>query len=83
MIHPSVRLYSVSGKTEYNQMIDRQTPRNQTLYADLLQEVLSATSPSGRGLSFTRKTIKGRIYWYLSVAVGNRQIGRASWRERV
>lgn len=55
-------------------MIDRQTPRNQTLYADLLQEVLSATSPSGRGLSFTRKTIKGRIYWYLSVAVGNRRL---------
>jgi len=55
-------------------MITRQSPRNQTLYADLLQEVLSATLPEGRGISFTRKTVKGRRYWYLSVAVGRKRM---------
>ena len=55
-------------------MVRRQSPRNQTLYADLLQEALSSTLPEGRGISFTRKTVKGRRYWYLSVAVGRKRM---------
>lgn len=55
-------------------MVERQSARNQTLYADLLQEVLASALPEGRGLSFTRKTVKGRIYWYLSAAIGRRRV---------
>jgi hypothetical protein len=55
-------------------MIQRQSPRNQTLYADLLQEVAASVLPGGRGLSFTVKSIKGRRYWYLSVAVGKNRL---------
>lgn len=55
-------------------MIERQSLRGQTLYADLLQEVMSDAAPAGVGQSFTRKVIKGRNYWYLSVAIGRRRI---------
>lgn len=51
-------------------MLDRQSPRNRMLYADLLAEAHASTLSTGRGMSFVSKTLKGRRYWYLSVAVG-------------
>jgi hypothetical protein len=55
-------------------MVERQSFRNQTLYADLLQEAVADTLPAGVGMSFTHKTINDRRYWYLSVAIGKRRI---------
>ncbi|HKK04704.1 MAG TPA: GSU2403 family nucleotidyltransferase fold protein [Gammaproteobacteria bacterium] len=34
---------------------------------------MHASAPSGRGLSFVRKTIKGTIQWYLQLTVGNKK----------
>lgn len=41
----------------------------QTVYADL---VVACSPPAfdGRGLSFTKKTVKGRVYWYLNLKLG-------------
>ncbi len=43
------------------------------LYSQLLSQCLHASAPSGRGLSFVRKTIKGTIQWYLQLTVGNKK----------
>lgn len=51
-------------------MLNRQSPRNRMLYADLLTEAHATVLQTGRGISFVSKTLKGRRYWYLSVAVG-------------
>lgn len=41
------------------------------LYAQLLTECMRATAPSGRGLSFVSKNIKGARHWYLQLTVGS------------
>lgn len=41
----------------------------QTLYADLLR-ICATPCFDGKGLSFTKKTIKGHAYWYLNVKLG-------------
>lgn len=43
------------------------------LYAQLLSQCLQSTAPSGRGLSFVSKTIKGTKHWYLQVSIGTRK----------
>ena len=43
------------------------------LYTQLLSQCLHAAAPSGRGLSFVQKTIKGSIHWYLQLTVGSRK----------
>lgn len=43
------------------------------LYSQLLSQCLHASAPSGRGLSFVRKTIKGTTQWYLQLTVGNKK----------
>ncbi len=43
------------------------------LYSQLLSQCLHASAPSGRGLSFVQKTIKGAIHWYLQLTVGSRK----------
>ncbi len=43
------------------------------LYSQLLSQCLHASAPSGRGLSFVQKTIKGSIHWYLQLTVGSRK----------
>jgi len=43
------------------------------LYSQLLSQCLHASAPSGRGLSFVKKTIKGTTQWYLQLTVGNQK----------
>jgi hypothetical protein len=43
------------------------------LYAQLLSQCLNSNAPSGRGLSFVTKTIKGSKQWYLQLTVGSRK----------
>ncbi len=43
------------------------------LYSQLLSQCLHASAPSGRGLSFVPKTIKGSKHWYLQLTVGSRK----------
>ncbi len=43
------------------------------LYAQLLSQCLHNAAPSGRGLSFAAKRIKGGKHWYLQVNVGSRK----------
>jgi len=43
------------------------------LYSQLLSQCLHAAAPSGRGLSFVQKSIKGSIHWYLQLTVGSRK----------
>jgi len=43
------------------------------LYAQLLSQCLHASAPSGRGLSFVKKTIKGTTQWYLQLTVGSQK----------
>src|SRR5574341_532714 len=43
------------------------------LYAQLLSECLHGAAPSGRGLSFVSKRIRGGVHWYLQRTVGNRK----------
>ncbi len=43
------------------------------LYSQLLSQCLHAAAPDGRGLSFSRKTIKGSVHWYLQLTVGSRK----------
>jgi hypothetical protein len=45
------------------------------LYSQLLQQS-AIPAPSGNGLSFIKKKVKGHIYWYLQVNIGNRQTQR-------
>lgn len=51
-------------------MLNRQSPRNRMLYADMLVEAHATVLQTGRGISFVSKMLKGKRYWYLSVAVG-------------
>lgn len=43
------------------------------LYSQLLSQCLHASAPSGRGLSFVKKSIKGTTQWYLQLTVGNQK----------
>jgi hypothetical protein len=43
------------------------------LYAQLLSQCLHGAAPSGRGLSFVAKRIKGGKHWYLQLTVGSRK----------
>ena len=43
------------------------------LYAQLLAQCLHGAAPSGRGLSFVAKRIKGGKHWYLQLTVGSRK----------
>jgi hypothetical protein len=43
------------------------------LYSQLLSQCLQGTAPSGRGLSFVSKRIKGGNHWYLQLIVGSRK----------
>jgi hypothetical protein len=40
------------------------------LYTQLLSQCLQGAAPSGRGLSFVSKQIKGRKHWYLQITIG-------------
>lgn len=43
----------------------------QLLYSQLLGQCLNVAAPSGRGLSFVTKIIKGSTQWYLQLTVGS------------
>jgi len=43
------------------------------LYAQLLSQCLHAAAPSGKGLSFVKKVIKGSTHWYLQLTIGSRK----------
>jgi len=43
------------------------------LYVQLLTQCLGGSAPSGRGLSFVTKQIKGAKHWYLQVTIGDRK----------
>ncbi len=43
------------------------------LYTQLLSQCLHGAAPSGRGLSFASKRIKGGKHWYLQLSVGSRK----------
>jgi hypothetical protein len=43
------------------------------LYSQLLTQCLHGAAPSGRGLSFVSKQIKGGKHWYLQLTVGSRK----------
>jgi hypothetical protein len=43
------------------------------LYTQLLSQCLHGAAPSGRGLSFVSKRIKGGKHWYLQLNVGSRK----------
>lgn len=43
------------------------------LYTQLLSQCLHGAAPSGRGLSFVAKRIRGGKHWYLQVTVGSRK----------
>lgn len=43
------------------------------LYTQLLSQSLHGAAPSGRGLSFAAKRIKGGKHWYLQLNVGSRK----------
>lgn len=43
------------------------------LYTQLLAQCLHGAAPSGRGLSFVSKTIKGGKHWYLQLTIGSRK----------
>lgn len=43
------------------------------LYAQLLTQCLHGAAPTGHGLSFVKKRIKGGVHWYLQVTVGSRK----------
>lgn len=43
------------------------------LYTQLLSQCLHGAAPSGRGLSFAAKRIKGGKHWYLQLNVGSRK----------
>ena len=43
------------------------------LYSQLLSQCLHGAAPSGRGLSFVSKQIKGAKHWYLQLTVGSRK----------
>ena len=43
------------------------------LYTQLLSQGMQSAAPSGRGLSFVAKRIKGAKHWYLQVTVGSRK----------
>jgi hypothetical protein len=43
------------------------------LYSQLLSQCLQGAAPSGRGLSFVSKKIRGGKHWYLQLTVGSRK----------
>lgn len=45
----------------------------QLLYTQLLSQCLHGAAPSGRGLSFVAKRIKGGKHWYLQLHIGSRK----------
>lgn len=52
---------------------DRQSDTNHLLYAQLLSQCLRGAAPTGRGISFVKKTIKGKVHWYLQATVGEQK----------
>jgi len=52
--------------------IKQQLPTTQLFYSQLLEQCKIA-APSGHGVSFVQKKVKGRVYWYLQSRLGNRQ----------
>jgi len=55
-----------------SQMTTHLPPSTQTLYAQLLDEVLHAAF-SARGISFVTREIKQRSYWYMQYTIGSSQ----------
>jgi len=53
--------------------MDQLSESTRLLYAQLLSECLHGAAPSGRGISFVSKRIKGGTHWYLQLTVGNRK----------
>ena len=53
--------------------MDTLSESTRLLYAQLLSECLHGAAPSGRGLSFVSKRIRGGIHWYLQLTVGSRK----------
>lgn len=53
--------------------MDYLTESTRLLYSQLLSQCLHASAPSGRGLSFVKKTIKGTTQWYLQLTVGSQK----------
>jgi len=43
------------------------------LYSQMLSQCLHAAAPSGRGLSFVKKVIKGSTHWYLQLTIGSQK----------
>ncbi len=53
--------------------MDALSESTRLLYAQLLSQCLHGATPSGRGLSFVSKRIKGAKHWYLQLTVGSRK----------
>ncbi len=53
--------------------MDQLPESTRLLYAELLSQCLRGAAPTGRGLSFVSKRIKGGRHWYLQVTVGSRK----------
>jgi hypothetical protein len=53
--------------------VDYLAESTRLLYAQLLSQCLHGAAPSGRGLSFVAKRIKGGKHWYLQLTVGSRK----------
>lgn len=51
--------------------MEYQPESTRLLYTQLLSQCLRSYAPSGRGLSFVRKQIKGGSHWYLQLTVGS------------
>lgn len=53
--------------------MERSSESTRLLYTQLLSECLHGAAPSGRGLSFVSKRIRGGVHWYLQLTVGSRK----------
>lgn len=53
--------------------MDYLSESSRLLYSQLLSQCLYASAPSGRGLSFVKKTIKGATHWYLQLTIGSQK----------
>src|SRR3970282_1909300 len=54
-------------------VVDHVPEPTRLLYAQLLSQCLHGAAPSGRGLSFVAKRIKGGKHWYLQLSIGSRK----------
>lgn len=53
--------------------MEYQPESTRLVYSELLSQCLHGVAPSGRGLSFAAKRIKGGKHWYLQLTVGSRK----------